>query len=140
MSKFAPKCHSALDAESHKLVALADKKRHPELDSGSISFVDSKGIDRFRVEHGMTKCLHSSPEGVNKGLEYQFQPLRLLKKGEARWGATRRANSPVETVIVPRHPQTQSGDPAFENLLYLTTSWIPVLRTIMTIRALGGAL
>jgi len=90
MNKFTTYCHSALDAESHSLVVLVDKKRHPELDSGSISFVDSKGIDRFRVEHGMTKCLLSSPEGVNKGLEYQFQPLRLLKKGEARWGTTRR--------------------------------------------------
>ena len=72
----------------------------------------------------------------------QVQDDNLLSSlmGEARWGATCRANSPVETVIVPRHPQTKSGEPAFEKLLNLTTSWIPVLCTRMTVGVLGGAL
>ena len=90
MNKFATYRHSALDAESHKLVE---------------NEFTLKILNQVQDDN-----LHSSPEGVNKGLEYQFQPLRLLKKGEARWGATRRAKS----------------------------SWIPVLRTRMTIRALGG--
>ena len=38
---------------------------HPELDSGYISFI-KKGIDRFRVEHGMTILFKYVKQGIEK--------------------------------------------------------------------------